>query len=179
MRPQQKPFFLAALLLFATTVAIAGEFLPSSPIRDQMRKESLCENLQNCRQPDLRLNSEVARLTNAVLFSASRHKFPSEQWQCIVRASNAYVTHWIHAMEAGSTPEVADQSASRQLDDINFACNVTVLPDQNGVTMPVVGGPCAMLTSQPYANLDAGALRVCLQQTLEFWTSYLYIPTNQ
>ena len=183
MRPQLKLFLVATIVLLAATAATADFFLPHSSIRDQMREAVRCKNNHSCdQQSKLRLASHVVQLSNANLLALRENVFPEQQVTCqkaIVKGSASYVSRWVQAIEAGKTPEWADQFASRQLDSVSTTCNIPVLTDASGVMMPAAGGPCAPLTNQPYTTVNAEELRVCLQRTLEFWTSYLYIPEQQ
>lgn len=106
--------------------------------------------------------------------------FPKEQLACqmaITHGSFGYVRKWIDATERGMTPEAANQVAARKLEEINNACNVSVVENAEGTRIPSAGGPCSLSTSHVF--VDSNELRGCLQQTLEFWSSYLYIPANQ
>ena len=183
MRPQFKLFLVAMIVLLAATAATADLFLPRSSIRDQFREAVQYQNTSNHnRQANLRLATHVVQLSNANLLALRENVFPEQQVTCqkaIVKGSASYVSRWVQAIEAGRTPEWAGQFASRQLDSVSVSCNIPVLTDASGVMMPAAGGPCASLTNQPYTTVNAEELRVCLQRTLEFWTSYLYIPEQQ
>jgi hypothetical protein len=74
------------------------------------------------------------------------------------------------------TPEAANQIAAKKLEDVIRACNVPVVENAAGTRIPSVGGPCSFSTSHVF--VDSNEVRGCLQQTLEFWSSYLYIPAN-
>ncbi|HSE43290.1 MAG TPA: hypothetical protein VLH08_21200, partial [Acidobacteriota bacterium] len=150
-----------------------------TPPTNQLPAISICEN---CLQQDSRLDSEILQLSSAELLFASKNQFPEQQLKCqkaIVKSSKSYVTSWIEAIKAGNTPEWADHFASRKLQAVSAACNVPILQSVSGITMPAVGGPCSVYTNQPYAMLDAENLKSCLHKTLEFWTSYLYVPDQQ
>ena len=183
MRPQLKLFLVATIVLLAATAATADLSPPFSSIRDQMREAVQYQNISSYnRQANLRLASHIVQLSNANLLALRKNVFPEQQVTCqkaIVKGSASYVSRWVEAIEAGRTPEWADHYASRQLDSVSTACNIPVLTDASGVMMPAAGGPCAPFTNQPHTTVNAEELRVCLQRTLEFWTSYLYIPEQQ
>ena len=179
MRPQLKLLLVISFVFIAINIAISAPLLPITPITNRVPAISICEN---CSQPDSRLTSEIFELSSAELLYAPKNQFPAQQLKCqkaIVRSSRSYVTSWIEAIEAGNTPEWADQLASRKLQAVSAACNVPILQSESGIKMPAVRGPCSVYTNHPYAIVDAENLRACLHRTLEFWTSYLYIPNQQ
>ena len=170
MRPQLVLYrILAAFLLFATTV-FADPF--NSPLEHKMRLYALNQ-----------LTSYVQQLSYGDLVYVNDLRtqgFPQEQLVCqraITHGSISYVRKWIDAIESGITPEDANRFAARQLEGIVSACNVLVVQNAEGIRIPSAGGPCSTSTSHDF--VDPYELQNCLQQTLEFWSSYLYIPVNQ
>ena len=180
MRPQLiLSRILAALLLFST-IAIAGQ----SPLNFQ-HKMGMNLTKQNFATQSslLRLIPYVQELSYGDLLYVSDLRtqgFPQEQLACqraITHGSFSYIRKWIDATERGMTPEAANQLAARKLEDVINACNVPVVENAAGTRIPSAGGPCSSSTSHAFVN--SNELRGCLQQTLEFWASYLYIPANQ
>ena len=170
MRPQLTPYrIFAAFLLFSTT-ALAAQFY--SPMEHKMQLGSLNQ-----------LTSYVQQLSYGDLLYLNdlrNQGFPQEQLACqraITHGSISYVRKWIDATESGMTPEDANRFAARQLEGVVSACNVPVVENAAGTRIPSAGGPCSFSTSNSFVN--SNELRACLQQTLEFWSSYLYIPANQ
>jgi hypothetical protein len=160
---------LAALLLFST-IAVADQFY--SPLEHKMQLSSLYQ-----------LTSYVQQLSYGDLLYVDDLRtqgFPQEQLTCqraITHGSFSYVRKWIDATERGMTPEDANRFAARQLEVVVSACNVPVVENAAGSRIPSAGGPCSFSTNNSF--VDSYELRSCLQQTLEFWASYLYIPVNQ
>ena len=169
MRPQLTLYrIFAALLLFSTT-AFADQFY--STMEHKMQRSSLNQ-----------LTSYVQQLSYGDLLfvhDLQTQGFPQEQLACqkaITRGSISYIRKWIDATESGMTPEDANRFAARQLEGVVSACNVPVVENAAGTRIPSAGGPCSFSTS--FSFVDSNELRGCLQQTLEFWSSYLYIPVN-
>ena len=181
MRPQHILYSVLAALLFST-IAVAGQFYSPLNFEHKMRVSLTKENFAT-QTSMLRLKSYVQELSYGDLLYVSDLRtqgFPQEQLACqraITHGSISYVRKWIDATERGMTPEAANRFAARQLEDVVSTCNVPVVKNVEGTQIPSAGGPCSSSTSHVF--VDANELRGCLQQTLEFWSSYLYIPANQ
>jgi hypothetical protein len=174
VRPQLTLYRVTAALLLFSTIAVADQFYSRnfSPLEHKMHVYSLYQ-----------LKSYVQELCYGDLLNVNDFRtqgFPQEQLACqraITHGSFTYVRKWIDATEGGMTPEDANLFAARQLEDIVSACNVPVVENAEGIRIPSAGGPCSTSTSHSF--VDSNELRECLQQTLEFWSSYLYIPADQ
>jgi hypothetical protein len=172
VRPQLTLYRVIAALLLFSTIALADQFYSPLNLERKMHSTSLWQ-----------LTSYVQQLSYGDLLTVSdlrTHGFPQEQLACqraITHGSFSYVRKWIDATEGGMTPEDANLFAARQLERIVSACNVPVVENAEGIRIPSAGGPCSTSTSHSF--VDSNELRGCLQQTLEFWSSYLYIPANQ
>lgn len=179
MRPQLILYHVFAALLLFSTIALADH----SPLNFEHKMRVTLTRQNIVTQSSLsQLTSYVQELSYGDLLYVSDLRtlgFPQEQLACqraITHGSISYVRKWIDATERGMTPEAANRFASRQLEDVVSACNVPIVKNAEGTQIPSAGGPCSMATSQGF--IDANELRGCLQQTLEFWSSYLYIPAN-
>lgn len=188
MRPQLILYCVyGGLLLFCSSV-LADQL--SSPLdfgakmRESLREQSFVSGKENfANQSSLsRLTSSVVELSYGDLLNVGDFRtqgFPKEQLACqraITHGSISYVRKWIDATERGMTPEAANQIAAKKLQEVISACNVPVVENAAGTRIPSVGGPCSFSTSQVF--VDSNEVQGCLQQTLEFWASYLYIPAN-
>lgn len=172
MRPQLTLYRVIAALLLFSTIAVADQFYSPLNLEHKMHLNSLWQ-----------LTSYVQQLSYGDLLTVRDLRtqgFPQEQLACqraITHGSFLYVRKWIDATEGGLTPEDANLFAGRQLEGVVSACNVPVVENTEGIRIPSAGGPCSTSTSHSF--VDSIELRGCLQQTLEFWASYLYIPANQ
>lgn len=172
MRPQLTPYRVIAALLLFSTIAVADQFYSRMNFEHKMHLNSQWQ-----------LTSYVQQLSYGDLLTVSDLRtqgFPPEQLACqraITHGSISYVRKWIDATESGMTPEDANRFAARQLEGVVSACNVPVVENAEGIRIPSAGGPCSTSTSHSF--VDSNELRGCLQQTLEFWSSYLFIPANQ
>jgi hypothetical protein len=176
-----------ALLLFCSSVLSDQLFSPldfGNKMLESLREQSIVSATE-----DFATQSSFSRLTSSVLelsygdllyvSNLRTQGFPKEQLACqraIAHGSIAYVRKWIDATERGMTPEAANQIAGRKLEEVISVCNVPVVENAAGTRIPSVGGPCSFSTSHVF--VDPNQVRGCLQQTLEFWSSYLYIPAN-
>jgi hypothetical protein len=173
VRPQITRYGVVAALLLFSTIAVAGQFY--SPLEHKMQLMHVSSLHQ--------LTSYVQQLSYGDLLTVNDLRtqgFPQEQLACqraITHGSFSFVRKWIDATESGMTPEDANRFAARQLESVARACNVPVVENSEGIRIPSAGGPCSTSTSNSF--VDSNELRGCLQQTLEFWASYLYIPANQ
>ncbi|MCI0442894.1 hypothetical protein L0244_15790 [bacterium] len=177
MRPQIILYCVfGALLLFCSSV-LADQLSSPLDYGNKMR-----ESFAHVRTLS-RLTSSVVELSYGDLLNVADLRtqgFPKEQLACqraITHGSIAYVRKWIDATERGMTPEAANQIAARKLEEVISVCNVPVVENAAGTRIPSVGGPCSFSTSHVF--VDPNEVRGCLQQTLEFWSSYLYIPANR
>jgi hypothetical protein len=171
VRPQIAQYRILAALLLFSTIAFADQYYSPYFEQSKMHMRSLFQ-----------LTSYVQELSYGDLLTVSDLRtqgFPQEQLACqraITHGSISYVRKWIDATESGVTPEDANRFAARQLEGVVSACNVPVIENAAGIRIPSAGGPCSDSTSHSF--VDSNELRGCLQQTLEFWSSYLYIPAN-
>ena len=188
MRPQLISYCVfGALLLFCSSVLADQPFSPLD-FGNKMR-ESLREQTIVLATEDIATQSSFSRLTSSVLElsygdllyvgNLRTQGFPKEQLACqraITHGSIAYVRKWIDVTERGMSPETANQIAAKKLEEVSNVCNVRVVENAAGARIPSLGGPCSSSTSHVF--VDANEVQGCLQQTLEFWSSYLYIPAN-
>jgi hypothetical protein len=176
-----------ALLLFCSSVLADQLFSRldfGNKMRESLREQSLVSEKENfANQNSLsQLTSSVVELSYGDLLHVGDLRtqgFPNEQLACqraITHGSISFVRKWIDATERGMTPEAANQIAAKKLEEVIRACNVPVVENAAGTRIPSVGGPCSFSTSHVF--VDSNEVRGCLQQTLEFWSSYLYIPAN-
>lgn len=176
-----------ALLLFCSSVPADQLFSPldfGNKMREPLREQNIVSEKENfASQSSLsRLTSSIVELSYGDLLNVGDLRtqgFPEEQLACqraITHGSISYVRKWIDATERGMTPEAANQIAAKKLEEVISVCNVPVVENALGTRIPSVGGPCSFSTSQVF--VDSNEVRGCLQQTLEFWSSYLYIPAN-
>jgi len=182
VRPQITLYRVIAALLLFSTIAIADQFYLRMNFEHRMRVDLTNENSANQISLSM-LTSYVQELSYGDLLYVTDLRtqgFPQEQLACqraITHGSISYVRKWIDATERGMTPEDANRFAARQLEGVISACNVPVVENAEGIRIPSAGGPCSNSTSHSF--VDSNELRGCLQQTLEFWSSYFYIPANQ
>src|SRR5262245_13889875 len=183
MRPQLILYRVVAVLLLFSSVALADQFASASNFGNKMRESLRSQDFSGPESSFSRLTSYVLELSYGDLLQVGDFRtqgFPEQQLACqraITHGSISYVRKWIDATERGMTPEAANRFAGRQLQGVIDACNVPVMMNSAGTRIPSVGNPCSFTTSR--ALVDSKDLQGCLQQTLEFWASYLYMPANQ
>lgn len=176
-----------ALLLFCSSVLADQVVSPwdfGNKMREPFREQSIMSGKEGfvTQNSLFQLTSSVLELSYGDLLHVSDLRtqgFPKEQLACqraITHGSISYVRKWIDATERGMTPEAANHIAAKKLEEVISVCNVPVVENASGTRIPSVGGPCSFSTSQVF--VDSNEVRGCLQQTLEFWSSYLYIPAN-
>lgn len=189
MRPQLTLYRILTAFLLFSSIAAADQFYSPLDFGNKMR-DSLQQQNVRLEKDNFATQNSLSRLTSSVLELSygdllnlgdlRTQGFPQEQLACqraITRGSISYVRKWIDATERGMTPEAANRFAARQLENVTSACHVTVVENAAGIRIPSAGGPCSTATSHVF--VDSNELEACLQQTLEFWASYLYIPANQ